>query len=244
MVFRDEKGYPKAIWDTNAKKWLRPEETDIPWTREKWEKVFDLPFIGNSGKEGNYNVYFEDNGSQDFFTKKDIDKIRNLPDGTWITVFNPSGEADFWVSKEEAISRLEEGAFAVVGNEGDSLSDKNENVAFLVKALWNVAFNQYEKGDRSLFVVVGDVGVTRDKIKGIYSPGTPAFEISKIPQVIDESTGQIVCPVIRAPKYFNTAVKDSNGNLIEGPTSFHNFDFWLDELLEAGAVDIVFESIP
>jgi hypothetical protein len=240
IVFRDEKGYPKAIWDTNAKKWLRPEETDIPWTREKWEKAFDVPYITPMGVESNYKTLFNLN-KRVFLTKDNIAEIERLPDGIWIMVFNPSGEIDYWMSKEETVKRLKEGAFAVVGK-GDTMYDKNHYLGSLDRFAWSVAFNEYQKGNKSIFVVYGDVGVTRDKIKGRYSPGTGIYELDVISQIIDKATGRVVSPVIRMPKYFRLKIVISDGNIESKRQQIHDPDFWLDEIIKAGAIKIGFDS--
>ncbi|HPP63426.1 MAG TPA: hypothetical protein PKV01_09365 [Anaerolineales bacterium] len=244
MVFRDEKGYPKAIWDTNAKKWLRPEETDIPWKREKWEKAFDVPYITPMGVESNYKTLFNLN-KRVFLTKDNIAEIERLPDGIWIMVFNPSGEIDYWMSKEEAINRLNEGAFAVVGK-GDVLIDKNDYLGVMDQFAWEVAFNEYQKGNKSIFVVYGDIGVSRDKIEGWFSPGTELYEINEIPQVVDKSTGRVVSPVIRAPKHVIAFLKDDNTIEIGiglSDSQFSDTDYWLDEFFQAGANGLYFESL-
>ncbi|GIK08611.1 MAG: hypothetical protein BroJett001_06770 [Chloroflexota bacterium] len=241
MVFRDEKGYPKAIWDTNAKKWLRPEETDIPWTREKWEKAFDVPYITPMGVESNYNELFNPKYA-DFLTKDNIAEIERLPDGIWLMVFNPSGEIDYWMSKEETVNRLNEGAFAVVGK-GDTMYDKNRNLRSLDRFAWSVAFNEYQEGNQSIFVVYGDVGVTRDKIKGKYASGIEVYGLDKIPQIIDKATGRVVSPVIRAPKYSRFYIDDNSGSWTARDWQIHDPDFWLDELKETGATDIAIFSL-
>ncbi len=114
MVFRDEKGYPKAIWDTNAKKWLRPEETDIPWTREKWEKALSqYSWVGDDGIKRDGSNFFKDSqGYRKILTSKS--EIEDLPAGSQVQIYNPSGEITFWTSQEEAAKRFNEGAIVVL----------------------------------------------------------------------------------------------------------------------------------
>jgi len=157
-------------------------------------------------------------------------------------VFNPSGEIDYWISKEETVKRLKEGAFAVVGK-GSTLDEKNQNLGTsVVRFAWSVAFHEYQNGNKSIYVVIGDVGVTGDKIRGIHSPNTEAFEIDKLPQIIDKSTGRITCPVIRAPKYFRLIIMLSDGNTEGKRQQILEPDFWLDEIIKAGAIKIGFYS--
>jgi len=85
--------------------------------------------------------------------------------------------------------------------------------------------------------VYGDVGVTRDKIKGRYSPGTGIYELDVIPQIIDKATGRVVSPVIRMPKYFRLKIVISDGNIESKRQQIHDPDFWLDEIIKAGSYD-------
>lgn len=40
QIFRDEKSYPKAVFDTVNQKWLTPEQADVNVTWEKWKEFF------------------------------------------------------------------------------------------------------------------------------------------------------------------------------------------------------------
>ncbi|MCQ3947142.1 MAG: hypothetical protein DPW21_10645, partial [Anaerolineae bacterium] len=121
-------------------------------------------YITPMGVEDNYKVFFGPKYA-DFLTKDNIAEIERLPDGIWIMVFNPSGEINYWMSKEESVKRLKEGAFAAVGK-GNILIDRNDNINGFDEFAWSVAFNEYQKGNKSIFVVYGDIGVSRDKIEG------------------------------------------------------------------------------
>ncbi|MFZ5901943.1 MAG: hypothetical protein ACOYZ8_00120 [Chloroflexota bacterium] len=230
MVFRDEKGYPKAVWNTVNQKWLTPEEADVVWTFDKFKAVSNVPFTTQYG-EGNYNYLFNEKWSE-FIT--DSNKIESLPNGTFILVLNPSGEIQVWTSQKDAANRAKEGATIIVGR-GETQTERNDN--FSDKATWQIAFDQYKKGNKSLFVTYGDVGVSLSEIEGSFILGT-GYSVEELPQITDSKTGRIVCPVIRLPKHAKALYGIGN------PSQPLNDPFyWLDYLIRSGATKIGIRSV-
>jgi hypothetical protein len=233
MIFRDDKGYPKAVWDTVNSKWMTPEEADVVWTFEKFKSVSDVPFIGGSGKELNYNYLFDPSWS-DYLT--DPNQIENLPNGTFIMVLNPSGEITVWTSQKEAANRAREGATIIVGK-GETQTEKNENFDRIDIATWKIAFDQYKKGNKSLFVVYGDVGVKTTQIQGRHSIGV-GYDVIDLPQVVDNKTGKVVCPVIRLPKHATATYGIGNPS-----QPLNDPIYWLDFLIQSGATKIIISAM-
>jgi hypothetical protein len=136
MVFRDEKGYPKAVFDTNTGKWMTPEEADVVITKEKWiEMLSQYSWIGDNGKKIYATNFLKDfPGFNKILTSKS--EIENLPAGSQILIFNPSGEITFLTSREEAAKRFDEGAIIEVYYSGIG-----QNTAVYLSG---VAFQQWQ----------------------------------------------------------------------------------------------------
>jgi hypothetical protein len=224
MVFRDEKGYPKAVWDTNAKKWLRPEETDIPWTREKWEKVLSqYTWVRNDGVKLDGSFFFKDFPGY-WKTLSSKNEIEKLPTNSEFLIFNPSGEITFWSSQEDAAKRFDEGATVQIYYKGISRA-----TAIILS---NAAFQQWQMGNKNIFLTFGDVGVHVKDIVGTYSD-TIILRIEDIPHISDE-LGHVVSPVMRLPEH-GTPLSSAYKNI-----TISNLDpvFWLDNFIKAGATSV------
>ncbi|MDO9129482.1 MAG: hypothetical protein Q7U34_06405 [Anaerolineales bacterium] len=231
-IFRDEKGYPKAVWDTVNLTWLTPEEADVVYTLERWKRMFDVPFVNRNGKELNYNILFDKKRSE---ILTDPAQIERLPNGTEIMVLNPSGEIMIWTSQKDAAERAKEGATIIIGTPGPF--GRNDNFFDNGWLAWNIAFIEYQKGNKTIYLTYNDVGVEeRLQIKGWFSPFI-SINLDNLPKIEDKE-GRIVCPVIRMPKYFiSEKISPGKGELISVEIS--NPDFWLDEIIKAGANEII-----
>jgi len=227
MVFRDEKGYPKAVFNTNTEKWMTPEEADVVITKEKWiEMLSQYTWVGDDGIKRNGSNFLKDYpGFSKILTTRS--EIEEQSIGAHFQVFNPSGEITFWMSQEEAINRFSEGAVIEILYEGMATEPE-----ILAKA----AFQQWSVGNKNIFLTFGDVGVSRAKIQGPFIGGV-GVKISDIPQ-IDDGQGHIVSPVVRLPKH----ARGYNGKSIIVKV----FDpvFWLSDYIEAGATSITIDNLP
>jgi len=225
QIFRDEKGYPKAVFDPATKTWLTPEQADVNVTWEKWKEFFDLPYVGKDGKTYNANWIF-DKGRSRILT--DPTEIENLPNATPMVILNPSGEITIWSGQKEAAQRAREGGIILV-----SLKDKTNHSQGWVGA--KVAFDQYQKGNQSIYLTYNDSGVKKSEISGTFYP-VIAINLDDIPKIYD-STGKILSPVVWIPKHFSSYYAVI-GKVTPLPVNISNPDFWLDEIMKAGANDI------
>ena len=218
MVFRDEKGYPKAIWDTNAKKWLRPEETDIPWTREKWEKA-SIGAIYNSpldGKEYQIPSTFKD-PRYIVLGEADINKIE---EGTEILILHSSGEMQIWANLEDAKKAFKDGATIVIPS--PNYGSRN-GLTFGIDSLLATAFSRWQSGDKDVFIRFGEFQSTHMNSMAIY--------VNEIPYFIDKN-GRRICPILEKPKFFKVY-----GNDISGPADkmgVTDLIYWFDQFTAKG----------
>ncbi|GIK11283.1 MAG: hypothetical protein HND45_13960 [Chloroflexi bacterium] len=106
-----------------------------------------------------------------------------------------------------------------------------EIVTNTVQLLSEAAFQQWQAGNRNIFLTFGDVGVTRSEITGDYYGGFGLW-IKDIPQV--ELQGRIVSPVVRLPEHpvFRSNHEDLTVSVFD-PL------FWLDDIKKAG-VDFIY----
>ncbi|HMN00466.1 MAG TPA: hypothetical protein PKC99_15765 [Anaerolineales bacterium] len=228
MVFRDEKGYPKAVFDTNTGKWMTPEEADVVITKEKWIEILSqYSWVGKAdGKKIDGSEYLKNFlGWNKVLTDKS--EITDLPVGSQFLIFNPSGEITYWVSKEEAMKRLNEGAIVEVFYRSIGSPD----------ILAKIAFQQWQAGNKNIFLTFGDVGVTRSQISGIFITGE-GISISDIPQTTDKQ-GLILSPVMRPPKHIEA-------NNTKEAVEIRSNDplYWLNDLIDAGATFIHIGNLP
>jgi len=106
QIFRDEKGYPKAVFDPATKTWLTPEQADVNVTMEKFLPMFSgYSYVGDDGKTYSGDVFFKRTTIM-----ADPAQIEGQPNGTGFIIFNPSGEISIWSSQKEAAQRSREGA--------------------------------------------------------------------------------------------------------------------------------------
>ena len=222
MIFRDEKGYPKAVFDTANQKWLTPEQADVVITLGKWKEFFDLTYIGPAdGKTYNANWIFDKDKSQIMTNPTEIE---NLPNATPMVILNPSGEITIWSSQIEAAQRAREGGIILV-----SLIGKSNHSQGWVGA--KVAFDQHQKGNKTIYLTYNDVGVKESEISGVFYPMI-AINLDDIPKIKNN-----LSPVVRMPKHFSSYFVVI-GKLTPIPVNITNPDFWLDEIIQAGANDI------
>jgi hypothetical protein len=218
QIFRDEKGYPKAVFDPATKTWLTPEQADVNVTMDKFKEIYrGYSYVGDDGKIYNANGIFN------YFTEMtDPAQTETQPNGTKFIIFNPSGEISIWHSKKEAAQRQREGATVYVMN-----SDSDYAASSIAL---EVAFNQYQKGNQTIFVTFNDVGVARNQIKGVFSPGF-SLKFEKLPKGNVQS-------VIRMPKIFRPR---SAGKYLSIQIS--NPDLWLNELINGGATSVMINCV-
>lgn len=147
--------------------------------------------------------------------------------GSQFLIFNPSGEITYWVSKEEAMKRLNEGAIVEVFYRSIGSPD----------ILAKIAFQQWQAGNKNIFLTFGDVGVTRSQISGIFITGE-GISISDIPQTTDKQ-GLILSPVMRPPKHIEA-------NNTKEAVEIRSNDplYWLNDLIDAGATFIHIGNLP
>ena len=226
QIFRDEKGYPKAVFDPATKTWLTPEQADVNVTWEKWKEFFDLPYVGKDGKTYNANWIF-DKGRSRILT--DPTEIENLPNATPMVILNPSGEITIWSGQKEAAQRAREGGIILVSLKGGETNHSQGWVGA------KVAFDQYQKGNQSIYLTYNDSGVKKSEISGTFYP-VIAINLDDIPKIYD-STGKILSPIVRIPKHFSSYYAVV-GEMTPIPVNISNPDFWLDEIMKAGANDI------
>ena len=232
QIFRDEKGYPKAVFDTANQKWLTPEEADVIYTLEKWREIHKGgTYVGYDGITYSYDVF--NNPKLEMITNPE--HIRKLENGTFMLILNPSGEAMIWDGQEDGAMRVEEGAVAFIGKGSDRPS-RNDNFGGVAMIEHNMAFAQYKAGNQTIFLTFNDVGWKRMEIQGVYSPSYVIF-IEYIDLIKDEKTDKIVSPILRMPKRFSYAV---NG---EGFTQITDLDFWLNEVIQKGGDRIVIYNV-
>ena len=232
QIFRDEKGYPKAVFDTASQKWLTPEEADVIYTLEKWREIHKGgTYVGYDGITYSYDVF--NNPKLEMITNPE--HIRKLENGTFMLILNPSGEAMIWDGQEDGAMRVEEGAVAFIGKGSDRPS-RNDNFGGVATIEHHMAFAQYKAGNQTIFLTFNDVGWKRMEIQGVYSPSYVIF-IEYIDLIKDEKTDKIVSPILRMPKRFSYAV---NG---EGFTQITDLDFWLNEVIQKGGDRIIAHNV-
>jgi len=228
QIFRDEKGYPKAVFDPATKTWLTPEQADVNVTWEKFKAMYSgYSYVGDDGKTYRGDWFLDS-------STKMIDPIEteSKPNGTQFIIFNPSGEISVWGSQKETAQRQREGATVFIV--------KSTSYAGAIGVIsMGVAFDQYQKGNLSIFVTYNDFGVTDGEIKGIRAPSYPINIGGNlgIPKITDAS-GRILSPVLRMPKHL---IIVTNDNVM--PAQITNPDFWLDEVINAGAYKIVARNV-
>jgi hypothetical protein len=233
MVFRDEKGYPKAVFDTNTGKWMTPEEAKVVITLDDFKEAAERAgtFVGGDGKTYNYSKIFDE---RSFELLTDPAQIEKLEDGDWITIFNPSGEYTFWASKKEAADRAREGATIVVGR-GATMEERYRHLYGSDILAMEIFFKEYQRDNKIFFVTYGDIGVPRNEIKVAYSPRV-LIKVDKIPKIKD-SEGKIGSPVLRQPEFFYSSFISPDGKT-EGLLIYSDLigdDFWLDKIIKVGA---------
>ena len=222
QIFRDEKGYPKAVFDPATKTWLTPEQADANVTLEKWKGFFDLTYIGPAdGKTYNANWIFDKKYSQ---ILTDPTEIENLPNGTQIIILNPSGEITIWNGQKEAAQRAREGGIILAHSDDDVYSES-------LMAM-KVAFDQYQKGNQSIYLTYNDSGVKKSEISGTFYPMI-AINLDDIPKIENN-----LSPVVRMPKHFSSFFVVIGKSITPISVNISNPDFWLDEIMKAGANDI------
>ena len=232
QIFRDEKGYPKAVFDTASQKWLTPEQADVVYTLEKWKEIHkDKTYVGYGEKTYSYDVF--NNSKMEMIT--DPERIRGLENGTFMLILNPSGEVMIWDGQEDGAMRVEEGAVAFIGA-GSDRNSRNSNFNFgILSDEYNMASDQYKAGNKTIFLTYNDVGHKRMEIEGIYSPYYPII-FENFPILLenkDQKTGKIFSPILRMPKHFSYFVNSEKFTQITDP------DFWLNEVIEKGGDRII-----
>jgi len=230
QIFRDEKGYPKAVFDTASQKWLTPEQADVVYTLEKWKEIHkDKTYVGYGEKTYSYDVF--NNSKMEMIT--DPERIRGLENGTFMLILNPSGEVMIWDGQEDGAMRVEEGAVAFIGK-GSDRSSRNDNFDVLGRE-YNMAYDQYKAGNQTVFLTYNDVGWKRMEITGRYSRSFVII-FDYFPILLenkDPKTDKIVSPILRMPKHFSYAVNGEKFTQITDP------DFWLNEVIEKGGDRII-----
>ena len=222
QIFRDEKGYPKAVFDPATKTWLSPEQADVNVTWEDYKAMYSgYSFVGDDGKTYSGDVFFS-RGTIMANPTEIENEIENLSNGTKIIIFNPSGEVSIWHSREEAAQRQREGATVMV-------FDQDDNTLSQSKKSIGVAYDQYQKGNKGIFVTFNDLGISESQIQGMFTTGF-RLDIKDIPK-IDDGKGHIVSPVMRMPKIFYPA---SGANKLS--VTISNPDFWLDDVIGTAAI--------
>jgi len=214
QIFRDEKGYPKAVFDPATKTWLTPEQADVNVTMEKFLPMFSgYSYVGDDGKTYSGDVFFKRTTIM-----ADPAQIEGQPNGTGFIIFNPSGEISIWSSQKEAAQRSREGAAVMTIENGIIFSPS--------LTMLRVAFDQHQKGNQTIFVTFNDMGVARNQIQGDFSPGF-GLKFERLPKGNVES-------VFRMPKIFSSY--SSSGE--ELSVKIINPDLWLEELIQAGVTRI------
>jgi len=230
QIFRDEKGYPKAVFDTASQKWLTPEQADVVYTLEKWKEIHkDKTYVGYGEKTYSYDVF--NNSKMEMIT--DPERIRGLENGTFMLILNPSGEVMIWDGQEDGAMRVEEGAVAFIGK-GSDRSSRNDNFDVLGRE-YNMAYDQYKAGNQTVFLTYNDVGLKEMEITGRYSHSFVII-FDYFPILLenkDPKTDKIVSPILRMPKHFSYAVNGEKFTQITDP------DFWLNEVIEKGGDRII-----
>jgi len=230
QIFRDEKGYPKAVFDPATKKWLTPEQADVVYTLEKWREIHKGgTHVGYGGKIYSYDVF--NNPKLEMITNPE--RIRGLENGTFMLILNPSGEVMIWDGQEDGAMRVEEGAVAFIGK-GSDQSSRNDNFDVL-GIEYNMAYDQYKAGNQTVFLTYNDVGWKRMEITERYSRSFVII-FDYFPILLenkDPKTDKIVSPILRMPKHFSYAVNGEKFTQITDP------DFWLNEVIEKGGDRII-----
>jgi hypothetical protein len=219
QIFRDEKGYPKAVFDPAAKKWLTPEAADVVWTWDKWGKILAIPHDG----------YIPIETIQKYSTElKTAEEIMNLGDGSAFFIFNPSGIITAGSDKAVAAERLNEGATVLTHKDKTLMSP----IMYTDFAL-EIAAIAYENGSRDVRVEVGEI---TDKI--IVNQQANIFINDDI-LTITLPDGTIVSPIFEMPKHFrvffpNYPLGTWGFSPEEAGLGELNQLNWLDKIIKAG----------
>ena len=154
----------------------------------------------------------------------DPTEIENLPNGTQIIILNPSGEITIWNGQKEAAQRAREGGIILAHSDDDVYSES-------LMAM-KVAFDQYQKGNQSIYLTYNDSGVKKSEISGTFYPMI-AINLDDIPKIENN-----LSPVVRMPKHFSSFFVVIGKSITPISVNISNPDFWLDEIMKAGANDI------
>jgi len=199
-------------------------ETPVPtpegMTLEDWKGIFTGSWRGLDGK--NYNIENVFNGT-DGNILTDSNEVSNLPIGSQIMLFMPSGEIRIWMDPEDAGKMVANGAVALIGNDN-----------FIISAFsaLHAAENAYNNGKTDIFVQFGESSYATEGITTI---------TRVIPQTILED-GTIATPVVRMPKHFSVIDKDGNAHSAE-EAGITDPDKWMDQIIKGGYIGIAIVPI-
>jgi len=224
QIFRDEKGYPKAVFDPATKTWLTPEQADVTITLEKWIEAFTGGiYIGHFGGM-QYETEDLFNGNK-FIILENPSEIMSLPAGTEIMILNPSGEITVWVNPDEAVKRIAEGAIIIAPN---SNTQNHPSIDLATKYALISAFKAWEKDKNSPIHVQFD-----EKDTGRIN--SMMIFIDEIPYTTD-ANDRIICPILEIPKYFSVMEKSMSHRSDKAGVT--DPVYWLDELISQGYLGI------
>lgn len=208
-IFRDEDGYPEAVYDTVNAKWLTPEQADVVYTLEKWKKVISGSFFGMDKKTWELSVVFD-------YIITDQSQIEALPPDAEIVILRPSGEVVVWENLMTVTEEAKRGA--IVLNAG----------GFPVNSFILIAANQaFAAGNKDVFV------------RYEFNPDSFGFSQMSIKRDILTITlddGTIVSPVLRMPEVFEIRYLGQEYRTLEEagiviPTDSIN---WIDKIIKKG----------
>ena len=221
MIFRDEKGYPKAVFNTVNQKWLTPEEADVVWTWDKWKKIMTLPNGGSTPMKDILNI-------ADGERLTDPNVIMSMWDGNPFLILHPSGIITVGGDRKYIVERLNEGATIFT-----EIAEPGWVTIAPIGFIWiaaEIAKVAYQNGYRDVRIEIGEIPAT---IKLRMNAGS-FIEIKNI-VTITLPDGTIVTPILDMPKHFkvSTTGPDERSLKDAGLSGLDSVN-WLDTIIKAG----------